>query len=230
MQDRVMRHSVMRHSVIWHSGWRYGSERHSAKRHSTRFLAALVTVALAVVLTGCSGKKAPAPPPATSATATTTAAAPSHPSVNVRASARGEGSSGELARAAVAAAPEIRTFLTRYLNTALDPAGAKDGYKDLVAFFAPDLRRPLARDLGSLSLGRGGGKVQTVTTKPAGAVAVFLIGSGHPLAATVQLNVDGSAATESGSTTIFMRTTMQLQRGSGGWRIASYDSRARMPS
>jgi hypothetical protein len=150
--------------------------------------------------------------------------------VTVTASAKGSGTAAALERASDRAVPELDRFLTRYLTVAFDPAAARAGYPDFSRFFDPGLRRPVMRDMASLSLGRAGGNLSEVRTQPASARAVFLIEGARPLAATVRLSLDGQAAGPGGPVPISLRSTLQLERGPRGWRIASYDSRAQVPS
>jgi hypothetical protein len=185
-----------------------------------------IGAALAVVLvTGCGGDGAKEPGPAAP---TTTTAVPA-PTVSVTASARGDGSAGALKQAATKATPELQTFLTRYVTTAFDPATARAGYQGFSRYFDPALRQAVTRDMASLSLGPGGAKLTQVSTRPAAARAVFLIAGGRPIAATVRLEVDGTASAGGGQTPISLRAAFQLERVTGGWRIAAYDSQATVP-
>jgi hypothetical protein len=186
---------------------------------------AVGAVAVALVA-GCTGDDAKEPGPAAP---TTTTAAASAPTVRVTASARGDGSAGALKQAATRATPELQAFLARYVTTAFDPATARAGYQGFSRYFDPALRQAVSRDMASLSLGPGGARVTHVSTRPAGARAVFLIADGRPVAATVQLDVDGTAGADGGQTPISLRAAFHLERVTGGWRIAAYDSQATVP-
>jgi hypothetical protein len=188
-------------------------------------LLALVAVSVCLVA-GCSRGQgqAPAAPPGT--TATTRAP---DPTVSVSASARGEGGHRALAQAATRATPELRTFLTRYVRTAFDPAAARAGYPGFSRYFDPALRAAVVRDIASLTLGPGGARATQVSAKPAAARAVLLIAGGRPVAATVRLQVDATATAGAAGTPVGLRATFQLERVAGGWRIVAYDSRATVP-
>ena len=150
--------------------------------------------------------------------------------MTVKASARGPGSAAALAKATTRAVPELEVFLTRYLTAAFDPDAARAGFPGFSRFFDPGLRQAVVRDLASLSLGRAGGNLTEVRTEPANASTVFLIEGARPLAATVVLSMRGSASGPAGRTPISLSSTLQLERGPHGWRIASYDSRAQVPA
>jgi len=187
---------------------------------------AVAAIAAVAMVAGCTGDEAKEPGPAAP---TTTAAAAAAPTVRVTASARGDGSAGALKQAATRATPELRTFLTRYVTTAFDPATARAGYEGFSRYFDPALRQEVVRDMASLSLGPGGARLTQVSTRPAGARAVFLIADGRPVAATVQLDLDGTASADGSQTPISMRAAFQLERVTGGWRNAAYDSQATVP-
>jgi hypothetical protein len=115
------------------------------------------------------------------------------------------------------------------VRSAFDPATARAGYQGFSRYFDPALRAAVIRDMASLSLGPGGARLTQVSTRPAGARAVFLIADGRPVAATVQLDLDGTAGADGSQTPISMRAAFQLERVTGGWRIAAYDSQATVP-
>jgi hypothetical protein len=179
---------------------------------------------------GCTGDQGEAPPSASSPPATATPAAIGI-SVRVRASAAGDGRGPALARAAATATPELQRFLTRYLTIALDPGKARGGYRELGAFFDPALRKAAARDRPALTLGAGGTRVTAVSAKPATAVSTFLIEGSRPIAATVRLSVNGTVSGAEGAPApLSIRSTLNLERGKGGWHIVDYTTQARTPA
>jgi hypothetical protein len=188
----------------------------------------LLALGIAVVVAGCSegGERAQ---PAASSTITSAAAAPNRPSVRVTASAKGDRPERLLKGASRRATPELQRFLTRYLSVAFDPAAARGGFQGFSEFFQPGLRPAVIRDLASLSLGREGGRLTEVQTRPAGARVVFLVEDGRPLAASVVLRMQGSARAPAGQGALSLDSTFQMQRGQGGWKIAAYDSSAKVP-
>ncbi len=185
---------------------------------------AVLLVAVALLVAGCSsGKKQQASP--TSTTPTTAAPVAGPLQVNLAATARGPERGFNPSQAAKQAAPDLQKFLTRYLTVAfLQPAEAKSGWKDLLSMFDTQVRTSAKQQLDSLALGSVASKVTQVRPGKAEARAVVLFSDGHPAAATVQLSFDGTADSAQGSGPVRLRATLQLLGGQPGWRIAAYNS------
>jgi hypothetical protein len=185
---------------------------------------AVLLVAVALLVAGCSsGKKQQASP--TSTTPTTAAPVAGPLQVNLAATARGPERGFNPSQAAKQAAPDLQKFLTRYLTVAfLQPAEAKSGWKDLLSMFDTQVRTSAKQQLDSLALGSVASKVTQVRPGKAQARAVVLFSDGHPAAATVQLSFDGTADSAQGSGPVRLRATLQLLGGQPGWRIAAYNS------
>jgi hypothetical protein len=146
----------------------------------------------------------------------------------VHAEAEGAGDPEELARAAADATPELEAFLVRYLDAAFQPRRPERG-RDLLRFFDPSLHDAVARDLPALSLGDAPA-VDAVTLEPASADTTFLVEGTRPVAATVALQVAGTARVPSWETGVGLRGRFQLLRDAGGWRVLSYETRSRVPA
>lgn len=185
---------------------------------------AVMLVAVALLVAGCSsGKKQQA-----AATTTPTTAAPvAGPlQVNLATTARGPERGFNPSQAAKRVAPDLQKFLTRYLTVAfLQPAQAKSGWKDLLDMFDTPVRTAAKQQLDSLALGSVASQVTSVRPGKADARAVVLFSDGHPAAATVTLSFDGTADTPKGSGPVRLRAVLQLLGGQPGWRIAAYDSK-----
>jgi hypothetical protein len=185
---------------------------------------AVMLVAVALLVAGCSsGKKQQA-----AATTTPTTAAPvaAPLQVNLATAARGPERGFNPSQAAKQAAPDLQKFLTRYLTVAfLQPAQAKAGWKDLLGMFDTPVRTTARQQLDSLALGSVASKVTRVRPGKANARAVVLFSNGHPAAATVILSFDGTADTPQGSGPVRLRSVLQLIGGQPGWRIAAYNSK-----
>ena len=184
---------------------------------------AVLLVAVALLVTGCSsGKKKQA---ASTTTATTAAPVAGPLQVNLAITARGPEHGFNASQAAKQAAPDLQRFLTRYLTLAfLQPAQAKSGWKDLLGMFDTPVRTTAKQQLDSLSLGSAASRVTSVQPGKANARAVVLYANGHPAAATVQLSFDGTAQAAQGSGPVRLRSVLQLLGGQPGWRIAAYNS------
>jgi hypothetical protein len=185
---------------------------------------AVLLVAVALLLAGCSsGKKHQAAP--TSTTPTTGAPVAGPLRVNLATTARGPERGFNPSQAAKQASPDLQKFLTRYLTVAfLQPAQAKSGWKDLLGMFDAPLRTTAKQQLDALALGSTAGKVTQVRPGKADARAVVLFVNGHPAAATVQLSFNGTADSAQGSGPVRLRATLHLLGGQPGWRIAAYNS------
>ena len=189
---------------------------------------ALIVVAVALLVAGCSSGKNKKPQPPAAATTTSTTAAPvARPlQVVLTTAARGPERGFNPSRAAKQVSPDIQRFVARYLTVAfLQPAQAKKGWRDLLGMFDPSVRSTARRQLDSLSLGSAATKVTAVRPGKAQAHAVVLFSDGHPAAATVRLSFDGTADSAQGSGPVRLRSVLQLLRGQPGWRIAAYDSK-----
>jgi hypothetical protein len=187
-------------------------------------LPAVLLVAVALLVAGCSsGKKQQAAPTSTTPSTATQAAGPLQ--LRLTTTARGPERGFNPSRAAKQVSPDLQRFLTRYLTVAfLQPAQAKSGWRNLLAMFDAPVRTTAKRQLDSLALGSAASKVTQVRPGKADARAVVLFANGHPAAATVQLSFDGTADTAQGSGPVRLRSTLQLLGGQPGWRIASYNS------
>ena len=164
-------------------------------------------------------------------TAPATTAAPPRPlEVTLRTTARGPERGFDAKRAAKRAAPGIERFLDRYLTVAfVDAAGGEGGWDRLLAMFDEPVRAAARKQLDALSLGAAAPAVTAVQPGRASARAAVLYGS-RPVAATVRLAFDGTAATAKGSGQVHLRSVLQLLWTSGGWRIAAFDSRTGAPA
>ena len=187
---------------------------------------AVVLVAVALLVAGCSsGKKQPQAAPTTTPTTAAPVAGPLQ--VNLTTTARGPEQGFNPGRAAKQVTPDLQRFLTRYLTVAfLQPAQAKSGWKGLLSMFDPPVRTAARRQLDSLALGSAAGKVTRVRPGKANARAVVLFSNGRPAAATVQLSFDGTADSAQGSGPVRLRAVLQLLGGQPGWKIAAYSSQA----
>jgi hypothetical protein len=187
---------------------------------------AVLLVAVALLLAGCSsGKKQQAAP--TSTTPSTAAPAAGPLRLSLATTARGPERGFNARQAAKRAAPDLQKFLTRYLTVAfLEPAQAKSGWKELLGMFDAPVRTTAKQQLDALALGSAASKVTQVRPGKADARAVVLFANGHPAAATVQLSFAGTADSAQGSGPVRLRTTLQLLAGQPGWRIAGYSSTA----
>jgi hypothetical protein len=184
---------------------------------------ARVLALLAVVLaaTACTGGKHQSAQQATTTTAPAAALR-----VTLRTSATGTDRAADAKRAAERAAPGLEQFLDSYLTAAfIKPAGGRSGWGDLLALFDQPVRAAASRQLDALSLGTAAGKVTSVQPGKADASALLLLGGGRPVAATVQLEFDGTAVTGQGSGPVHLRSTFQLLSTGNGWRIAAFSSR-----
>jgi hypothetical protein len=184
---------------------------------------AVLLVAVALLVAGCSsGKKQPQAAPTTSPS-TAPVAGPLQ--VNLTTTARGPERGFNASQAAKQASPDLQKFLTRYLTVAfLQPAQAKAGWKDLLSMFDAPVRTAAKRQLDSLALGSVASNVTAVRPGKANARAVVLFSNGHPAAATVRLSFEGTADSAQGSGPVRLRAVLQLLGGQPGWRIAAYDS------
>jgi hypothetical protein len=185
---------------------------------------AVLLVAVALLVAGCSsGKKQQAAPTSTAPSTAAPAAGPLQ--LKLVTAAQGPERGFNPGQAAKQASPDLQKFLTRYLTVAfLQPAQAKSGWKDLFGMFDTPVRTAAKQQLDSLALGSAASKVTQVRPGKADARAVVLFSNGHPAAATVQLSFDGTADSAQGSGPVRLRSTFQLLGGQPGWRIASFDS------
>jgi hypothetical protein len=160
------------------------------------------------------------------ATTTPTTTPPPRPlEVTVRTSARGPERGFNAKRAATRAAPGIERFLDRYLTAAyIDAAGGEGGWDRLLAMFDKPVRAAARKQLDAVSLGAAARTVTAVQPGRASARATVLYSS-RPVAATVRLAFDGTAATAKGSGPVRLRSVLQLLWTRGGWQIAAFDSR-----
>ncbi|HZD38624.1 MAG TPA: hypothetical protein VE664_08295 [Actinomycetes bacterium] len=186
---------------------------------------AVLLVAVALLLAGCtSGKKQQTTPTSTAPSTSAPAAGPLR--LNLATTARGPERGFNASKAAKQAAPGLQKFLNRYLTVAfLEPAQAKSGWKELLGMFDAPVRASAKRQLDALALGSAASKVTQVRPGKADARAVVLFVDGHPAAATVRLSFQGTADSAQGSGPVRVRTTLQLLGGQP-WRIAGYSSTA----
>jgi hypothetical protein len=159
-------------------------------------------------------------------TPTTTTTPPPRPlEVTVRTSARGPQRGFNAKRAATRAAPGIERFVDRYLTAAyIDATGGEGGWDRLLAMFDKPVRAAARKQLDAVSLGAAARTVTAVQPGRASARATVLYSS-RPVAATVRLAFDGTAATAKGSGPVRLRSVLQLLWTRGGWQIAAFDSR-----
>ncbi|HEU4397917.1 MAG TPA: hypothetical protein VFU54_08810 [Actinomycetota bacterium] len=163
-------------------------------------------------------------------TAAPTTAIPSRPlEVTLRTTARGPERGFNAERAAKRAAPGIERFLDRYLTTAfVDAAGGDRSWDRLLAMFDKPVRAAARKQLDAVSLGAAVPTVTSVQPGRASAMATVLYGS-RPVAATVRLSFDGTAATAQGNGPVQLRSVLQLLWTRSGWQIAAFDSRTGAP-
>ena len=200
------------------------------KRNPPPSLARSVALlAAALLLAACTSGGEPDAGSATTTPATT--AAPPRPlEVMLRTTARGPERGFNAKRAAKRAAPGIERFLDRYLTAAfVDAAGGDKGWDRLLAMFDTPVRAAARKQLDALSLGAAAPTVTAVQPGRASARAAVLYGS-QPVAATVRVAFDGTAATAKGSGQVHLRSVLQLLWTRGGWRIAAFDSRTGAPA
>jgi hypothetical protein len=186
-----------------------------SRRHPAR--PPVLAAAAALLLAGC-GSTRP------EVTGTTTLPEPT-PELRVRAAAHGPGDPAALARAAARATPELEGFLGGYLAVAFQPGGG-DRAAVLRGFFDPGVHAAVGRDLPALAPGAAGGARAALA--PGSATATFLVDAVRPLAATVVLELTGTAGPPRRPVPVGLRGRFQLLRGPRGWRIAAYETRARV--
>jgi hypothetical protein len=188
-------------------------------------LRSVALLAAALLLAACTSGGGRDAGGATTAPAATTTPPPRPLEVTVRTSARGPEGGFDAKRAAERAAPGIERFLDRYLTAAyVDAAGGDGGWDRLLAMFDKPVRAAARKQLDAVSLGAAARTVTTVQPGRASARATVLYGR-RPVAATVRLAFDGTAATAKGSGPVRLRSVLQLLWTPSGWRIAAFDSR-----
>jgi hypothetical protein len=187
-------------------------------------LRSVALLAAALLLAACTSDGERDAGSASTAPATTTTPPPRPLEVTVRTSARGPERGFDAKRAAKRAAPGIERFLDRYLTAAyVDAAGGDRGWDRLLAMFDKPVRAAARKQLDAVSLGAAARTVTAVQPGRASARATVLYDR-RPVAATVRLAFDGTAATAKGSGPVRLRSVLQLLWTRGGWQIAAFDS------
>jgi LCP family protein required for cell wall assembly len=209
-----------------------------ALSRSTRALVVALVVALVggvaaiVTLPGT-----PAPPSAASVSRGSPSPSPSPEPVALHVTLRrllGRGPNGvvkprHLRRPAAA----VRSTFARLYETAfVDPSRWGEGrFPGLPRFFARDARGGVRRDLDRLSLGRLARRLDAVRPTRAALWITFVTGrGGHPVAAFARMEFRARGDAAGVEVPISQSGRFVLRRGSGGWRIDSWNVSARIPS